>query len=167
MKNIIIQTPLGSMLAIGSDEALYLLDFVDNSSLAQKIARFKIIFKTDYMEGYTKPLQQIESELKEYFARKLKVFKTPVYIWGSLFQKQAWQELINIPYGQTISYRTQSLRMENPQAHRAVGSANGKNCLSILIPCHRVINNNGNMGGYGGGLNRKKWLLKMESAILK
>ena len=81
---------------------------------------------------------------------------------GSSFQQTVWKELIKIPYGETRSYAMQSITIGNPKATRAVANANGANQLAIIIPCHRIIRNNGELGGYGGGVHRKKWLIDHE-----
>jgi AraC family transcriptional regulator of adaptative response/methylated-DNA-[protein]-cysteine methyltransferase len=100
-----------------------------------------------------------------YFQGKLKEFKTPIALNGTPFQKQVWEELLKIPYGQTISYKDLAIAVGNPRGCRAVAQANGANNLAVIIPCHRVINHNGRIGGYGGGLDRKKWLLDLEIRI--
>ncbi|ASG67464.1 hypothetical protein fh0823_00640 [Francisella halioticida] len=92
----------------------------------------------------------------------MKNFSIPLKLTGTEFQKQVWQELLNIPYGETISYQQEAINIGKPTAFRAVANANGKNLLPIIIPCHRVINANGKLGGYTGGLEKKKLLLKLE-----
>ena len=143
----LIETPLGPMWAAADKEALYHLEFYDGQKGEM---------------GQAEPLQQIERELKLYFQGKLKEFKTPLALKGTPFQKQVWEELLKIPYGQTISYKDLAIAVENPRGCRAVAQANGANNLAVIIPCHRVINHNGGIGGYGGGLDRKKWLLDLE-----
>lgn len=97
-----------------------------------------------------------------YFSGKLRQFNTPTHLIGSPFQKKAWLALIDIPYGETRSYLQQAKVIGNPSAYRAVANANGANQLAIVVPCHRIINANGELGGYGGGVNRKQWLLEHE-----
>ena len=104
-------------------------------------------------------------ELDAYFEGKIRQFTFPYSQNGTDFQKRVWNELINIAYSETISYAELSKRINNPKAVRAVGSANGKNPLSIVVPCHRVIGNNGKLIGYSGGLWRKKWLLDHEKSV--
>jgi len=101
-------------------------------------------------------------QIEEYFAGRRKVFTVPIIPEGTDFQKRVWNELLNIPYGETISYLELSHRISNTKAIRAVGFANGKNPVNIIIPCHRVIGLDGGLTGYGGGLWRKKWLLEHE-----
>ena len=102
-------------------------------------------------------------ELRAYFAGELRSFAVPLRTDGTPFQQKVWGELRRIPYGQTISYAELASRVGNPLAARAVGSANGKNPICVVIPCHRVIAADGTLGGFGGGLWRKEWLLKHES----
>lgn len=104
------------------------------------------------------------AEVEAYFAGELREFSTPVRSTGTPFQQKVWAELRRIPYGQTISYAELAARVGNPNASRAVGSANGRNQVCIVIPCHRVIAADGTLGGFGGGLWRKEWLLKHETA---
>lgn len=106
--------------------------------------------------------RQIIEEFTGYFAGNLQCFSLPLNMQGTPFQMAVWQALLNIPYGETISYKTLALNIDNPKAVRAVGSANGKNPLPIIIPCHRVIQSDQTLGGYSGGLTTKVNLLKLE-----
>jgi len=112
-------------------------------------------------------LEQAALQLGEYFAGQRRAFDLPLHFPGTPFQQMAWWALTTISYGETISYREQAVRIQRPKASRAVGSANGRNPLSIIIPCHRVIAADGGLGGYGGGLDRKQWLLAHERRILQ
>ena len=105
----------------------------------------------------------MKSQLKEYFDGKRTSFSILIHPAGTDFQKSVWEELQTIPYGSTRSYKQQAIALKNPKAVRAVAQANGMNKISILIPCHRVIGDDGHLTGYGGGLWRKKWLLNLES----
>lgn len=148
-----LDTPLGSMTAIANDEALLLLEFTDQE---QKRPNAPII------TGRNEIIQSIEEELNAYFAGQLNTFTTPISPIGSPFQHRVWQVLREIPFGQTLSYRQQAERMGQAKAYRAVANANGANPLAIIIPCHRVINSNGQLGGYAGGIERKQWLIHHE-----
>ena len=117
----------------------------------------EIIHKSD-----NPALQQCCSELEEYFAGKRKKFDIEINFEGTPFQHKVWQELLKIPYGKTISYADLAKAVKNPKACRAVGSANGKNPIAVIIPCHRVIASNGSLGGYAYGLEVKKHLLDLE-----
>lgn len=112
-------------------------------------------------------LLQCKQELDEYFAGNREIFSVPIQQKGTNFQEKVWDELMNIPFGETISYGELSVRLKNPKAIRAVGTANGSNHLPIIVPCHRVIGANGKLVGYGGGLWRKKWLLEHERSYVK
>lgn len=105
-------------------------------------------------------------QLDEYFEGKRKVFDLPLKQHGSAFQQQVWEQLLKIDYGTTISYLQQSKLMNNPLGIRAIASANGKNSLWVVVPCHRVIGSNGSLTGYAGGLWRKQWLLEHEAKTL-
>ncbi len=157
-----IDTILGPMVAIADEQALYLLEFVDRRGLEREVERMRQKTKSAIIPGSTKPIHLIEDELKKYFEGALKTFKTPLFFLGSSFQKSVWQELQKIPSGETRSYSDVAVAIKRPSAFRAVAQANGANQLAIVIPCHRVINANGEIGGYGGGLMRKKWLLNHE-----
>lgn len=157
-----LDTQLGPMLAIANEEALYLLEFVDRRGLEREIERLRKRTKSAIIPGRTKPIDQIERELKLYFEKGKWDFKTPLYYLGSPFQKHVWEELLKIPSGETRSYSDLAHAIKRPTAFRAVAQANGANQLAIIIPCHRVINANGDLGGYGGGLSRKQWLINHE-----
>lgn len=160
-----IDTPLGPMLAIADEQALYLLEFVDRRGLEREIERLRKKINAAIVPGETAPIKSIESELKEYFAKKLIVFKTPLFLLGSPFQKKVWEALKKIPVGKTCSYTELAKMINQPTACRAVANANGANQIAIVIPCHRVINSNGEIGGYGGGIARKEWLLNLEKGV--
>lgn len=157
-----LDTPLGPMLAIADEDLLYLLEFVDRRGLEREVERLRQRTKSAIIPGRTQPITSIEKELHQYFSGKLNDFKTPLFFLGSPFQKHVWEELIKIPIGETRSYSDIAIAIGSPSSFRAVANANGANQLAILIPCHRVINTNGELGGYGGGLIRKKWLLNHE-----
>lgn len=109
---------------------------------------------------------ETKKQLNEYFHEKRKSFDLPLMIHGTPFQKQAWQQLRTIPYGKTISYAEQAEKVGNKNKARAVGLANGLNPISIIIPCHRVIGSNGKMTGFGGGIEKKEYLLQLEKKVL-
>jgi len=157
-----LDTRLGPMIAIGDEKALYLLEFVDRRGLEREVERLRQCTKSAILPGITEPIRSIKRELNLYFEGKLKEFKTPICFLGSPFQKRVWEELKKIPYGETCSYAQLAVTIGRPSAFRAVANANGANQFAIVIPCHRVINSNGDLGGYGGGLPRKKWLINYE-----
>jgi len=108
------------------------------------------------------PFDAVREQLDAYFAGELDRFDVPMAVHGTDFQKRVWDQLVQIPFGETISYSELARRMGDPKLVRAVGVANGRNPISIIIPCHRVIGADGSLVGYGGGLERKKWLLEHE-----
>ena len=162
LKSSWLDTPLGPMLVVSDEDGLYLLEFVERRGLEREIERLRIKTKSAIIPGRTAAIDLIEEELLSYFVGKLKIFKTPIHTLGSPFQKMVWQELINIPYGEIRSYLAQANAIGKPTSFRAVANANGANQLAIIIPCHRIINSNGELGGYGGGIARKQWLINME-----
>lgn len=160
-----IDTPFGPMCAVASEEALYLLEFVDRRGLEKEIERLRLKNAAAIVPGRTPIVDMIESELGLYFNGELTQFKTPIKLIGTPFQRKVWVSLMNIPYGETISYQSLATNIGSEKACRAVANANGANQLAIVIPCHRVINSDGKIGGYGGGAHRKEALLKLEKLL--
>ena len=157
--SIIFETPIGTMIAIANDQALHLLEFSDQKGLEKMI---KLMQGTEIIKERNQIIDSIESEINLYFQGSLKEFKTPIELTGTPFQKSVWETLIPIPYAQTRSYLEQAKIIENPSAYRAVANANSANKLAMIIPCHRIIHKNGDLGGYAGGVTRKKWLIEHE-----
>ncbi len=157
-----IDTPLGPMVAMADDEKLYLLEFADRRGLEREVERMRKRLKAAIIPGDSPILDQITSELSDYFSGKNLIFKTPMHLLGSPFQQSVWQALMTIPLGKTWSYTDLANAIGNPKAMRAVANANGANQLAIIIPCHRVIRADLTIGGYGGGISRKEWLLNHE-----
>ncbi|WP_214849183.1 methylated-DNA--[protein]-cysteine S-methyltransferase [Exiguobacterium sp. s193] len=157
-----LDTPLGPMLAIADEEALHLLEFVDRRGLEREIERLRLAARAVIVPGESIIFEQIGQELADYFGGTLIQFKTPRALYGTPFQRLVWAELERIPSGETISYQELAIRIGNPLAVRAVARANGANQLALVIPCHRVIRANGDLGGYAGGLARKATLLETE-----
>ncbi|MGD9717121.1 MAG: methylated-DNA--[protein]-cysteine S-methyltransferase [Sulfuricurvum sp.] len=146
--NRLIDTLLGSMIAATDGDAIVSLDFADEG--------------TDIPNSDHPLLLRLEKELGEYFAGQRRTFDLPLAPRGTPFQLAVWETLRTIPYGETISYAQEAERFGNPKAVRAVASANGRNPISILIPCHRVIATGGGLGGYSGGVGKKAFLLALE-----
>jgi AraC family transcriptional regulator, regulatory protein of adaptative response / methylated-DNA-[protein]-cysteine methyltransferase len=157
-----LDTKLGPMIAIADETSLYLLEFVDRRGLELEVERLRLKTKAAIIPGFTDPIKSITLELESYFEGKLTQFKTPLHLLGSPFQILVWNELMRIPYGQTRSYMAQAEAIGKATAYRAVANANGANQLALVIPCHRIINSNGDLGGYGGGITRKQWLIEHE-----
>jgi len=162
-----LDTRLGPMIAIANETGLLLLEFVDRRGLEREVERLRSKTKSAIVPGRTKPIDSIEKELEQYFQCGQKQFNTPITLLGSDFQKNVWQALIRIPPGETKSYADIARAIKQPSAFRAVARANGANQLAIIIPCHRVINSDGALGGYGGGLTRKEWLINHERNEVK
>lgn len=121
--------------------------------------------ETNTTESQSCPVvDQALQQLKEYFAGQRQHFDLPLNAQGTAFQQAVWQQLQKIPYGQLASYKDVALAVDNPKGVRAVGMANNRNPISIIIPCHRVIGTNGSLTGYGGGLDKKQWLLALEKS---
>ncbi len=157
-----IESPLGPLIAGATTDALVLLEFTERRMLDAQFATLRKAFKQPIVPGENRIIRHVRSELTKYFAGELKRFTVPLEYPGSAFQQKVWSTLLNIPYGLSISYETLAKRIGVPNAQRAVGHANGLNRIAIVIPCHRVVNKSGGLGGYGGGLWRKQALLELE-----
>lgn len=157
-------TPIGPMYACASENGVCLLEFTDRKMLETEFKDLCKRFNAAILPGRNRHLDQVQFELKEYFTGKRKTFSVSLDAPGTEFQISVWQALQDIPYGETHSYKQQAIALGNPKAVRAVASANGHNRVSIMIPCHRVIGANGSLAGYGGGIHRKEWLLKLEKS---
>ncbi|USO02832.1 MAG: methylated-DNA--[protein]-cysteine S-methyltransferase [Alphaproteobacteria bacterium] len=155
-----LETPLGPMLAISDEQNLYLLEFLDKKNL---LFRHPEVQPKGLPVRKTRPIISIEQELQSYFFGTLKTFKTPFHLGGTEFQNSTWSALLQIPYGTTKSYKEQAHLMNQPSACRAVANANGANQLAIIVPCHRIVQSGGAIGGYAAGAWRKKWLLEHEA----
>ena len=155
-------TPLGPMLAGATDEGICLLEFADRRMLETQLDRVRKWFRRPTVPGSNEHIEKLKGELDKYFTNELRSFSVPLVLKGTDFQVAAWRQLLEIPYGETISYEKQARAMGRPGAQRAVGKANGDNRIAIIVPCHRVVKQNGDLCGYGGGLWRKKFLLDLE-----
>lgn len=153
MKGLAYYTsPIGELLIESEDDKIVTVNFLKDTK--QEVSSTAII-------------DQCIAELEEYFYKGRKFFTVELDPRGTDFQKKVWNELLTIPYGETISYEALAIRIGNIKSIRAVGLANGQNPIAIIIPCHRVIGKGGELTGYGGGLENKEWLLYHEGAILK
>ena len=139
-----------------------LLEFTDRRMLPAQVQRLSRLLGQPMLPGEHRCLAQVREELDQYLAGTRTVFETPLVFRGTPFEERVWRELTRIPYGETISYAQLADRVGSPGAQRAVGRANGMNRIAVVIPCHRVVNADGKLGGYGGGLWRKNWLLELE-----
>jgi AraC family transcriptional regulator of adaptative response/methylated-DNA-[protein]-cysteine methyltransferase len=157
-----IETPIGPMYACANIEGICMLEFTDRRMLETEFKEITKYLNAIILPGENLHFKLLKKELNEYFDGKLKNFSVPLNAPGTEFQKKVWESLKKIPYGKTVSYKAQAKAINQPEAVRAVANANGHNRISIIIPCHRVIGEDGSLTGYGGGLWRKKWLLDHE-----
>lgn len=158
-----LETPLGTMVAVASDDGLHLLEFADRPELQSEIDRLREREEAAIVPGTAGPIRSIEAELDRYFRGELRTFKTPVVQSGTPFQRRVREALRAIPCGETRSYSDIAAEVGQPSAVRAVARASAANPLAIVVPCHRVVGEGGDLTGYGGGLARKRWLLRHES----
>ena len=157
-----IQSPIGDMIAGTTDKGICFLEWHDRGGVERILNRVEKRYNKTLEIGISKRLVHLQNELNSYFEGILTDFKTDIDVNGTKFENTVWNKLLQIPYGETRSYGEIASELGKPGASRAVGRANGSNYLSIVIPCHRVIESSGKLKGYGGGLWRKKYLLDLE-----
>jgi AraC family transcriptional regulator of adaptative response/methylated-DNA-[protein]-cysteine methyltransferase len=157
-----IESPVGPLLAGATRDALLLLEFSERETLEEQLQALRRRFSMSIAPGGNRWLEELRRQLADYFAGQRRAFDLPLRYSGTAFQEKVWNGLLQIPYGETWSYGELALRVGDAKASRAVGMANGSNRIAILIPCHRVVNSNGTLGGYGGGSWRKQRLLDLE-----
>ena len=157
-----LTTPIGPMFVAATKEGVCLLEFVERKMLETEFRDLQKRLNATILTGENEHTRQLKRELAEYFAGTRQNFEVSLHSPGTNFQQNVWRELLNIPYGKTRSYQAQAEKLNKPKAVRAVANANGCNRIAIVVPCHRVIGKNGNLTGYAGGLERKKWLLEHE-----
>jgi methylated-DNA-[protein]-cysteine S-methyltransferase len=153
-----LESPIGKLLIAGDGEAIHYIYFPKNGRAEKP--------RPEWTESARGPVGEAIRQLREYFAGARTEFDLPLTPEGTPFQRDVWQRLREIPYGETISYGELARRIGNPRASRAVGAANGLNPIPIVIPCHRVIGSNGKLTGFGGGLPVKEALLTLEARQL-
>ena len=153
----------GDMILGSFEGKLCLCDWADGRRRASVDQRLQRNLNANYVEGSSDVIQMAKRQLDEYFLHQRREFDIPLLFVGTDFQKKVWNELLKIPYGKTISYGDLAKRIGMPKSVRAVANANAVNAISIIAPCHRVIGNDGTLTGYGGGLERKRFLLELES----
>jgi len=157
-----LTTPLGPMFAVCDEPHLYMLEFTTRKNMDRGFEKLRKVHKRAVIPGRTDITDKIEGELKAYFDGTLTHFETPLAPTGTNFQNQVWNALQDIPYGESCAYTDLAIAIGNEKAVRAVASSNANNGLALIIPCHRVIAKGGGLGGYAGGLDKKKWLLDHE-----
>ena len=161
------KTPIGELILGSFDNQLCLADWRYRKMRDTIDNRIKKGLKAEFIEETSPIIEKTIIQLTEYFSKKRTAFDIDLLFVGTDFQKTVWNELINIPYGKTISYMDLSKKLNNVKAIRAVASANGANAIAILVPCHRIIGSDGKLVGYAGGLPTKKKLLLLEGAMIE
>jgi len=157
-----LESPLGPLLAAANSRHIVLLEFTERRMLEAQFDTLRRRFRAAIVPGENNHLAQLKHELAEYFEGKRRRFSVPLNYPGTPFQQKVWNELLRIPYGETRSYEDIARAVGSASAVRAVGQTNGLNRICVVIPCHRVVNKDGQLGGYGGGLWRKQALLTLE-----
>jgi len=157
-----LTTPLGPMFVCATNNGICLLEFVDRRMLETEFKDLQKLLHANIILGENEHTIQAEKEIKEYFEGTRKSFDLKLETPGTPFQNSVWNSLQEIEYATTSTYQSQAKKINNPKALSAVGSAVGNNRISIIVPCHRVIGKDGSMTGYGGGIERKKWLITHE-----
>ena len=159
-----LRSPLGPLVAGATAQGVCLLEFADRRMLKAQLAALRRLLGMTVLPGSNWHLDLLARELADYFRGTLRTFSVSLVYPGTPFQGRVWKQLLTIPYGETLSYGQLAAALGEPRAVRAVARANGLNRIAILVPCHRVINANGELGGYGGGLQRKRYLLELEQS---
>lgn len=155
-------SPVGPLVIGATHLGVCFLEYSDPARLEVQMQSLRKAFAAPVVPGRSDLLDLLQAEITAYFAGDLQMFTVPLDFRGTSFQEQVWRQLLQIPYGETRSYEELATAVGNPGAVRASGAANGRNRISIVIPCHRVVNKSGALGGYGGGLRRKEFLLAHE-----
>jgi AraC family transcriptional regulator of adaptative response/methylated-DNA-[protein]-cysteine methyltransferase len=150
------------MLAVASERGICLLEFRDRRTIATELRDLRRRFVAPIVPGSNEHVERLRGELGEYFGGTRQRFEVPLDLGGTAFQRRVWSRLVEIPFGETVSYAEVGKDVGKPNAVRAVGQANGRNPVAIVVPCHRVVRADGSLWGYGGGLWRKRWLLQHE-----
>jgi methylated-DNA-[protein]-cysteine S-methyltransferase len=162
----VIESPIGELTLLASDDAVVAIRFGNELDTHQILVRGQIAGDVvDVRAGEHALLDEAVRQLDEYFEGHRLEFELPLEPIGTPFQLQAWLALRDIPYGETISYGEQARRLGDRNKSRAVGAANGKNPIPIVVPCHRVVGSNGHLTGFGGGIEVKAWLLEHELRV--
>ncbi len=162
------ESPIGPIAIHATDTAVSRVEFAGEQSEESEEERSRSRSSSSLQPGAHPLLEEMQRQLAAYFAGDLRCFDLPLALDGTPFQRQVWQQLLSVGYGQTASYQNIAEAIDNPKAVRAVGAANGRNPVSIIVPCHRIIGSGGRpkLTGYGGGLWRKEWLLRHEGVLL-
>ena len=157
-----IETPLGRMITVASVRGICILEFLERRTAPSAARAFSRRLGMPVVAGSNPHIDRLTAELEAYFAGALRRFGAPLDLRGTPFQRAVWQRLSRVPYGVTVSYSELARRVGRRAAVRATGHANGRNPVSIVVPCHRVVGSDGALRGYGGGLWRKERLIALE-----
>ncbi len=162
-----IETPIGELFSLFTKKGISLLAFKDGKNFYNHLKKIGELYGKELVKPELTPLSnKLKLEIEEYFKGVRKSFNLPLDLRGTDFQLKVWNELRKIPYGETASYTELAIRVKNENYKRAVAMANSKNRILILVSCHRVVNKNGNIGGFSGGVWRKKFLLELEKYVV-
>ena len=161
------QSPVGEIVLGSYNNKLCLANWSNNKKSDRTNIRLKKGLNAVFVEESSEIIDETIKQLDEYFKGERQIFDIPLLMVGTEFQMSVWMALLQIPFGKTASYAEQAKRIDNEKAVRAVANANAANAISILIPCHRIIDSNGTLTGYAGGLDVKKKLLELEKSIVK
>ena len=159
------ESPCGTLLLGSFEDRLCLCDWQVEKHRTHVDDRLRRLLKAEFTDGTSSVIERAVAQLDEYFAGRRKTFDVPLLFVGTDFQKTVWDKLLDIPFGETISYGEMARQIGRPKSVRAVANANGANAISIFAPCHRVIGSDHTLTGYGGGLAAKEFLLRLENAI--
>ena len=159
------ESPCGTLLLGSFGGRLCLCDWQVEKHRTHVDDRLRRLLKAEFTDGTSSVIERAVAQLDEYFAGRRKTFDVPLLFVGTDFQKTVWDKLLDIPFGETISYGEMARQIGRPKSVRAVANANGANAISIFAPCHRVIGSDRTLTGYGGGLAAKEFLLRLENAI--
>lgn len=169
LKSKIIGTPIGTLVVVANETSVLLVGNVDSQNLDRGLKSLTEVYSKSIIEedNDCKPLASIESELKAYFNGELTEFQTPIDVdsLGTEFQRAVWMEINKIPHGKTSTYTELAKRIGKPSSYRAVANACGRNPITVVIPCHRVLASGGGLGGYTGGVDKKVRLLDLEKKL--
>ena len=166
MKKIIIdfhKTEIGEFIIGSFDDKICIFDYRYRAQREMLNSKISTLLNAELVEGESSVIEDSKEQLIEFLKKKRETFNLPLLLVGTEFEKKVWEELQKIEYGKTISYLELAKRIGNENATRAVASANGRNSIAIIIPCHRVISSDGSLGGYSGGLPLKRKLLDLEN----
>ncbi|MCD8138751.1 MAG: methylated-DNA--[protein]-cysteine S-methyltransferase [Planctomycetaceae bacterium] len=161
-----MESPVGPLLMAGDADCLHLLSFIDQSNMVRKAALIQKKLKARIELGSNNSIDMARKELEEYFAGERRDFHAPLALNGTAFQTKVWEALMQVPFGETVSYADLANRIGKPAAFRAVAQANAQNPINIIVPSHRILNTDGGSGGQTAAVDGKRWLLEFERGVV-